>query len=243
MGEGTMLILRLNVKHSIFAQLMELEVWLSTASSVLMVHSSTRTTSSVIGGSTLTAPLLKIFTLSTMKSLLNVKLLLLMPWENTELLQITLLLLLQLVTTPLVLMKVLVLMKKKVAEAAGWETGETTDEEEEGEETSEVKSKVRIRKPNPETNWIKALTELVTVISRSIIYETEVLSNKTSQNLELLSVDESVYERKSGWELYKWKSKTKKTKKNKSEVTSCYLLLFINCFSVVPPIVKNKPQH
>merc|ERR1711881_372040 len=145
---------------------MELEVWPSTASSVLMVHSSTRTTSSVIGGSTLTAPLLKIFTLSTMKSLLNVKLLLLMPWENTELLQITLLLLLQLVTTQLVL------MKEKVAEAAGWETGETTDEEdveEEGEETSEVKSKVRIRKPNPETNWIKALTELVTVISRSII--------------------------------------------------------------------------
>merc|ERR1712020_501850 len=143
MGEGTMLILRLSVKHSIFAQLMELEVWPSTASSVLMVHSSTRTTSSVIGGSTLTAPLLKIFTLSTMKLLLNVKLLLLMPWENTELLQITLLLLLQLVTTPLVLMKVLVLMKKKVAEAAGWETGETTDEEdveeegEEGEETSE----------------------------------------------------------------------------------------------------------
>merc|ERR1712098_123719 len=98
---------------------------------------------------------------------------------------ITLLLLLQLVTTPLVLMKVLVLMRKKVAEAAGSETGETTDEEdveEEGEETSEVKSKLRIRKPNPETNWIKALTELVTVISRSIIYETEVLSNKSSQN-------------------------------------------------------------
>merc|ERR1712025_851586 len=111
-----------------------------------MVHSSTRTTSSVIGGSTLTAPLLRIFTLSMMKSLLNVKLWQLMPWENMELLQITLLLLLQQVTTLLVLMKVLVLMKKKVAEAAGLETGETTDEEdveEEGEETSEVKSKTQ----------------------------------------------------------------------------------------------------
>merc|ERR1719481_613449 len=204
--EVIMLTLRLNVKHSTFAQLMELEVWPSTASSVLMVHSSTRTTSSVIGGSTLTAPLLRIFTLSMMKSLLNVKLLQLMPWENMELLQTTLLLLLQLVTTLLVLMKVLVLMKKKVAEAEGSETGETTDEEdveEEGEETSEVKSKLRIRKPNLETNWIKALTELVTVISRSIIYETEVLSKKSSQNLELLRVGECVYEWKSGWGLYK----------------------------------------
>merc|ERR1740137_203994 len=40
-----------------------------------MVHSSTRTTSSVTGGSTLTAPLLRIFTLSMTKLLLNVKLL------------------------------------------------------------------------------------------------------------------------------------------------------------------------
>merc|ERR1712106_210193 len=73
--EVTMLTLRLNVKHSTFAQLMELEVWPSTASSVLMVHSSTRTTSSVTGGSTLTAPLPRISTLSMMKLLLNVKLL------------------------------------------------------------------------------------------------------------------------------------------------------------------------
>merc|ERR1712154_318630 len=72
--EVTMLTLRLSVKHSTFAQLMELEVWPSTASSVLMVHSSTRTTSSVIGGSTLTAPLLKSFILSMMTLLLNVKL-------------------------------------------------------------------------------------------------------------------------------------------------------------------------
>ena len=36
-----MLTLRLNAKHSTFTQLMELEVWPSTASYVLMVHSST----------------------------------------------------------------------------------------------------------------------------------------------------------------------------------------------------------
>merc|ERR1719370_2637178 len=77
--EVTMLTLRLNVKHSIFAQLMELEVLPSTASSVLMEHSSTRTISSVIGGSTLTAPLLRNFTLSMMRLLLNAKLLLELP--------------------------------------------------------------------------------------------------------------------------------------------------------------------
>merc|ERR1712055_407237 len=77
--EVTMLTLRPNVKHSIFAQLMELEVLPSTASSVLMEHSSTRTISSVIGGSTLTAPLLKNFTLSMMRLLLNAKLLLELP--------------------------------------------------------------------------------------------------------------------------------------------------------------------
>merc|ERR1712086_677731 len=73
--EVTMLTLRLNVKHFTFAQLMELEVWPSTASSVLMVHSSIRTTSSATGGSTLTVPLQRIFTLSMMKLLLSVKLL------------------------------------------------------------------------------------------------------------------------------------------------------------------------
>ena len=83
-----MLTLRLSVKHSIFAQLMELEVWPSTASSVLMVHSSTRTISSVTGGSILTAPLLRISTLLMMKLLLNVKLLLLMLLVVMELLQI-----------------------------------------------------------------------------------------------------------------------------------------------------------
>merc|ERR550519_285088 len=77
--EVTMLTLRLSVKHSIFAQLMELEVLPSTASSVLMEHSSTRTISSVIGGSTLTAPLLRNFTLSMMRLQLNAKLLLELP--------------------------------------------------------------------------------------------------------------------------------------------------------------------
>merc|ERR1740128_322267 len=97
-----MLTLRLNVKHSTFAQLMELEVWPSTASSVLMVHSSTRTTSSVTGGSTLTAPLPRISTLLMMKLLLNVKLLqellltrVLVPMKH----QLTMLLLLHLLTT------------------------------------------------------------------------------------------------------------------------------------------------
>ena len=68
------LTLRLNIKLSTFPQLMELEVWPSAASSVLMVHSSTRTISSVTGCSTLTAPLLRISTLSLMTLLLNVDL-------------------------------------------------------------------------------------------------------------------------------------------------------------------------
>ena len=86
-----MLTLRLNVKHSTFAQLMELEVWLSTASYVLMVHCSTRTTSSVTGGSTLTAPLPRISTLSMMKLLLSEKLFLLTVLVPMKLLLTTLL--------------------------------------------------------------------------------------------------------------------------------------------------------
>merc|ERR1712128_130336 len=96
--------LRLNVKHSTFVQLMELEVWPSTASSVLMVHSSTRTTSSVTGGSTLTAPLPRISTLSMMKLLLSVKLLqelLLMRVLVLMRHQLTMLLLLHLLATTL----------------------------------------------------------------------------------------------------------------------------------------------
>merc|ERR1711862_748800 len=89
-----------------------------------MEHSSTRTISSVIGGSTLTAPLLRIFTLSMMRLLLNVKLLQLMPWENTEHLLNTLLLLLLLETILPVLMK--------EGQEEGWEEGGITGEEEGG---------------------------------------------------------------------------------------------------------------
>merc|ERR1711892_1315407 len=102
-----------------------------------MVHSSTRTTSSVIGGSTLTAPLPRISTLSMMKLLLSVKL----SQEHLML---------------LVLMKDLEATRRKVAEAGGLETEETTDEEEgvkEGEDTSEDES--RVRKQTPNTNWKK----------------------------------------------------------------------------------------
>merc|ERR1712106_1257160 len=67
-----------------------------------MVHSSTRTTSSVTGGSTLTAPLPRISTLSMMKLLLSEKLLqehliLLVPMKH----QLTMLLLLHLLETTL----------------------------------------------------------------------------------------------------------------------------------------------
>merc|ERR1712083_151659 len=73
-----------------------------------MEHSSTRTISSVIGGSTLTAPLLRIFTLSMMRLLLNVKLLL-------EL---------------LLLLLVIILWREGQEE--GWEEGGITGEEEGG---------------------------------------------------------------------------------------------------------------
>ena len=57
-----MLIQKLNVKLSTFAQLMEQEVSLNTASSALTVQSLTRIISSVTGGLTLTVLLLKIST-------------------------------------------------------------------------------------------------------------------------------------------------------------------------------------
>merc|ERR1712106_407626 len=118
-----------------------------------MVHSSTRTTSSVTGGLTLTAPLPRIFTLSMMKLLLSVKLLqehlmrVLVPMRH----QLTMLLLQHLLaTTLLVLMKDLEATRRKVAEAGGLETEEITGEEEEvkeGEETSEDESRVRKQTP------------------------------------------------------------------------------------------------
>ena len=73
-----MLIQKLSVKHSTSALLMVLEVLPSTASSVPMELSSTRTTSSVTGGSTLTAPLLRTSTVSMMRLLLR-EMLLLVP--------------------------------------------------------------------------------------------------------------------------------------------------------------------
>ena len=48
-----MLTQRMNAKHFMLAQLMELEVWPSTASKDQVVHCSTRTISSVTGGSML----------------------------------------------------------------------------------------------------------------------------------------------------------------------------------------------
>merc|ERR1712201_39585 len=69
--EVTMLMVRLNVKCSTFVLLMELEVLLSTVSSVPMELSSTRTTSSVTGGSTSTAPLLRSSTPSMTRLLLR----------------------------------------------------------------------------------------------------------------------------------------------------------------------------
>merc|ERR1719483_644589 len=131
--EVTMRTLRLNVMHSTFAQLMGLEVWQSTASSVLMEHSSTRITSYATGGSTLIAQLLKISTLSMMKLLLNVKLL-------REPLLMLLALMKHLQNMQLV-MRVLDHLRKKVAEAEGLEVQGITGEEEvvkEEKETSEV---------------------------------------------------------------------------------------------------------
>merc|ERR550517_50509 len=80
-----------------------------------MEHSSTRTISSVIGGSTLTAPLRRIFTLSMMRLLLNVKLLLLMLLVPMRLLLTTLLLML------LLLLLVIILWREGQEE--GWEEG------------------------------------------------------------------------------------------------------------------------
>merc|ERR1719336_3146118 len=62
--EDTMLIQKPNVKCSTFVLLMELEVLPNIVSCVPMEPSSTRTTSSVTGGSTLTVPKLRVFTAS-----------------------------------------------------------------------------------------------------------------------------------------------------------------------------------
>ena len=67
----TMLILKPNVKHSTSVLLMELVVLPNTASFVPMEPYSTRTTSSVTGGSTLTVPQLRISTASMTRLLLK----------------------------------------------------------------------------------------------------------------------------------------------------------------------------
>merc|ERR1719244_2062813 len=69
--EVTMLTQRPSAKHSTSAQLMEPEDWLSTVSFVPMVPSSTRTTSSVTGGSTLTALLLNMLLLMRLLQFMN----------------------------------------------------------------------------------------------------------------------------------------------------------------------------
>ena len=66
-----MLILKPNVKHSTSVLLMELVVLPNTASFVPMEPYSTRTTSSVTGGSTLTVPQLRISTASMTRLLLK----------------------------------------------------------------------------------------------------------------------------------------------------------------------------
>merc|ERR1712111_56164 len=77
--EDTMLMVRLSVKFSTSALLMELEVLPSTASCAPTEQSSTKTTSSATGGSTLTALRLKDSTLSMMNMLLKGLLLMLLP--------------------------------------------------------------------------------------------------------------------------------------------------------------------
>ena len=66
-----MLIPKPNVKSSIFVLLMVKEDWPSTLSSAPTELFSTKTTLSVIGGSTLTVPRPKVFTASTTRLLLN----------------------------------------------------------------------------------------------------------------------------------------------------------------------------
>ena len=77
--EVTTLILRLSVKHSTSVLLMVLVVWLNTAFSAPMELSSTRTTSSVTGGSTLTVPRPRVCTASMTNTLLRETLCLELP--------------------------------------------------------------------------------------------------------------------------------------------------------------------
>merc|ERR1712012_1176138 len=103
-----MLIQKLSVKHSTSALLMVLEVLPSTASSVPMELSSTRTTSSVTGGSTLTALKPRVSIASMINTLLREMLLLVMLRLTTLLLLPRLLMLVTLLLPSTLVLKVLV---------------------------------------------------------------------------------------------------------------------------------------
>merc|ERR1712117_999483 len=105
--EVTMLIQKLNAKLSTSVQLTVPEALLSTASCVPTVLFSTRTTSSVTGGLTLTALPLRSCTASMTNTLLSVMLLLVPP----VMLRLTMLL-------PLLLKDMLPLLSTKVLAAA-----------------------------------------------------------------------------------------------------------------------------
>merc|ERR1711976_1115182 len=77
--EDIMLTVRQSVRYSTSVQLMELVVWPSTASSAPTEPSSTRTTSSVTGGLTLTVLRLRVCTVSMTSTLLSVMLWLVPP--------------------------------------------------------------------------------------------------------------------------------------------------------------------
>ena len=136
--EVTTLIQRLNVKHSTFVLLMELEVLPNTVSCVPMELCSTRTTSSVTGGSTLIVQLLRTSTASMMKLLLKEMLLLELQTNlSMELLQNTEQPLLQTHTQLIMIMEtlVLVVMKMQDEQQGGSEQIEAVDEDvKDGEE-------------------------------------------------------------------------------------------------------------
>merc|ERR1712156_946894 len=98
-AEVTMLMVRLSVKSSTSAQLMEQEVLLSTASSVPTARFSTRTISSATGGSTLIVPKPRVFSPSMTRLLPN-------ELKLTELLLMPLLLMLpHLMQLPIMLLQ------------------------------------------------------------------------------------------------------------------------------------------
>ena len=127
-----MLIQKLSVKHSTSALLMVLEVLPSTASSVPMELSSTRTTSSVTGGSTLTVPLLRTSTVSMMRLLLR-EMLLLVPLIRLSMeLLLSMEQLLHQLETTLLLELIMIMRLPRPGEVAGWDPGDKEEGELEG---------------------------------------------------------------------------------------------------------------